>query len=213
MPKTTRILCMLLIGGMMLKAEGQTAGEVPQFYGYPMAGILMSQLDGDQASGYNKFGYNVEIITGYRWQKAGFSALEFQMSACERGSRRAFDPITFVNAFHIRCRQVELQVNGVYTLDVARLGSLNLLGGVRYGLLLSVDETEGTNPGIAEDFRKGAMMLELGATKSVSDGVLMRVTWNYSLNSAVTQDFRNVFYPTGVYHNGVGVAALFRLGK
>ena len=50
----------------------------------------MSQLDGDQASGYNKFGYNVGVITGFRWQKEGFSAMEFQMSACERGSRRAF---------------------------------------------------------------------------------------------------------------------------
>lgn len=197
----------------MLKAEGQSVGEVRKFYGHPTVGILMSQLDGDQASGYNKFGYQVGMITGYRWKTRGFSAMEFQMSACERGSRRAFDPITFVNAFHIRCRQVELQINGVYTMEAPRLGSLNLLAGVRYGRLLSVNETEGTNPGIGEDFRKGVMMLEIGATKPVLEGVLMRVTWNYSLNSAVIQDFRNVFYPTGVYHNGVGVSALLRLGK
>jgi hypothetical protein len=135
------------------------------------------------------------------------------MSACERGSRRAFDPITFVNAFHIRCRQVEMQVNGVYTVDVPRLGSLDLMGGLRYGLLLSVDETEGTNPGISDDFRRGVMMAEIGATKLLSDGVALRVTWNYGLSSAVAQDFRSVFYPTGVYHNGVGVSALFKLGK
>ncbi len=213
MSKTTRILCLLLLGGWIIRSEGQSTGEVGKFYGYPMAGVLMSQLDGDQASGYNKFGYNVGVITGFRWQKEGFSAMEFQMSACERGSRRAFDPITFVNAFHIRCRQVEMQVNGVYTVDVPRLGSLDLMGGLRYGLLLSVDETEGTNPGISDDFRRGVMMVEIGATKLLSDGVALRVTWNYGLSSAVAQDFRSVFYPTGVYHNGVGVSALFKLGK
>ena len=199
MSKTTRILCLLLLGGWIIRSEGQSTGEVGKFYGYPMAGVLMSQLDGDQASGYNKFGYNVGVITGFRWQKEGFSAMEFQMSACERGSRRAFDPITFVNAFHIRCWQVEMQLNGVYTVDVTRLGSL--------------DETEGTNPGISDDFRRGVMMAEIGATKLLSDGVALRVTWNYGLSSAVAQDFRSVFYPTGVYHNGVGVSALFKLGK
>ncbi len=183
------------------------------FYGKPLVGVIASQLDGDQASGYNKFGYQLGVVTGFRWNDDGFSALEMQMSMNERGSRRAFDPITFVNAFHIRCRQIELQVNGLYDAELPVAGVVSFSGGVRYAKLLKVEEREGTNPGISEDFKKGNMMLELGVTKGVSESLDLRFTWDYSITSAVVQDNRNLFYPTGVYHNGVGVSALFKLGK
>lgn len=183
------------------------------FYGRPLLGVIASQLDGDQASGYNKFGYQLGMVTGFRWNNDGFSGLEMQMSMNERGSRRAFDPITFVNAFHIRCRQVELQLNGLYDVEVPVVGFLSICAGIRYAKLLSVEEVEGTNPGIAEDFKKGIMMLELGVTKSLSEGVDLRLTWDYSLSNAVKQDGGNVLYPTGVYHNGVGAAVLLKLGK
>jgi hypothetical protein len=183
------------------------------FYGKPLVGVIASQLDGDQASGYNKFGYQLGMITGVRWNDDGFNALEMQMSINERGSRRAFDPITFVNAFHIRCRQVELQVNGVYDADLPVLDAVSFITGLRYAKLLKVEETEGVNPGISEDFAKGNVMIELGLTKSISNAMDLRFTWDYSLSSAVKQDRRNVLYPTGVYHNGVGVSALFKLGS
>jgi hypothetical protein len=183
------------------------------FYGKPLVGVIASQLDGDQASGYNKFGYQLGMITGVRWNDDGFNALEMQMSINERGSRRAFDPITFVNAFHIRCRQVELQVNGVYDADVPVLDAVSFIAGLRYAKLLKVEETEGVNPGISEDFAAGNVMIELGLTKSISNSMDLRFTWDYSLSSAVKQDRRNVLYPTGVYHNGVGVSALFKLGS
>lgn len=189
----------------------QPAISRPGFYGKPLLGVIASQLDGDQASGYNKFGYQVGVVTGIRWKNDGFGAMEMQMSMNERGSRRAFDPITFVNAFHIRCRQVELQVNGVYNATLPMLGSVSFLTGLRYAKLLKVEEMEGTNPGISEDFAKGNVMIELGITKEVSHAMDVRFTWDYSLSSAVRQDRRNVLYPTGVYHNGVGVSALFKI--
>lgn len=204
----------ILLSVLIYGSGWVAAREIPKplgFYGKPFLGVLASQLDGDQASGYNKFGYHLGLVTGYRMNDDGFSGIEMQMSVAERGSRRAFDPITFVNAFHIRCRQVELQVNGLYQTEVPMLGSIELLGGLRVAKLLEVVETEGTNPGIAQDFSKGNLMLEFGVTKSVGDRVDLRITWDYSLLSAVKQDFRNVFYPTGVYHNGVGVSALFDL--
>ena len=183
------------------------------FYGRPLVGVIASQLDGDQASGYNKFGYQLGMVTGFRWNDDGFSGLEMQMSMNERGSRRAFDPITFVNAFQIRCKQVELQLNGLYDVEAPVVGLLSICGGLRYAKLLSVEEVEGTNPGIAEDFRKGSMMFELGVTKSVSELMDLRLTFDYGLSNAVKQDGGNVFYPTGVYHNGVGAAVLLKLGK
>ena len=42
--------------------EGQVNREEDRgFYGFPMVGLLASQIDGDQAGGYNHFGYQLEI--------------------------------------------------------------------------------------------------------------------------------------------------------
>jgi hypothetical protein len=208
-----RFMFSILLCGIMPQVSAQNLSNPRGFYGRPVAGVLMSQLDGDQASGYNKFGYQAGIITGYRWQSTGFCAMEMQMLLCERGSRRAFDPITFVNAFHIRCRQAEIQLNGLYGFSDKRLSNLSVIGGLRFAKLLSVEEVEGSNPGISEDFRGSVMMCELGINQVVHPKVVVRLTFDYGLYSAVKSDRWNPLYPTGVYHNGVGVAALFNVGE
>ena len=60
--------------------QGQVVEEkIHSFYGRPLMGILASQMDGDQASGYNKFGYQVGMATGYRLsEKKKFDAIEMQ---------------------------------------------------------------------------------------------------------------------------------------
>ena len=146
-----------------------TDGEPMGFYGRPMLGVLMSQIDGDQASGYNKLGFQVGMSTGYRWKGKGINALEMQMALAERGSRRAFNAETMVNEFHIRCRQIELQLNAIRPLSVGGLGAVDLVAGLRAFRVLDVRETQGYNPGIANDFRKNGVMIHSGVGRTIDE--------------------------------------------
>jgi hypothetical protein len=194
-----------------LQGQG-VQGKVHSFYGRPMMGILASQIDGDQASGYNKFGYQVGMATGYRLsEKKKFDAIEMQFCMVQRGSRRAFDPLTMVNAFHIKARQIELQVAGIRKVSAGRLGAIDLLGGIRFTRLLKIEESEGYNPGIASDFAQNGLILQFAVGSRVSQLLDLRLNWDYSVMSALSQSASyNLFYPTGVYHNGVGLTALIR---
>lgn len=190
-----------------------TDGEPMGFYGRPMLGVLMSQIDGDQASGYNKLGFQVGVSTGFRWKGKGINAMEMQMALAERGSRRAFNAETMVNEFHIRCRQIELQLNAIRPLSVGGLGAVDLVAGLRAFRVLDVRETQGYNPGIANDFRKNGVMIHLGLGRTIDEHWHMRVGLDYSLNSLVKGGTQSVFYPTGVYHNGMGVTVFYNWGS
>jgi hypothetical protein len=62
-------LILFFVGGL----NGQVSKEKPNsFYGKPLIGLLACQIDGDQASGYNKFGYQVGMATGFRLGKCNF---------------------------------------------------------------------------------------------------------------------------------------------
>jgi hypothetical protein len=194
-----------------LQGQGEQ-GKVHSFYGRPMMGILASQIDGDQASGYNKFGYQVGMATGYMLsENKKLDAIEMQFCMVQRGSRRAFDPLTMVNAFHIKARQIELQVAGIRKVSAGRLGDIDLLGGIRFTRLLKIEESEGYNPGIATDFAQNGLILQFAVGSRVSQLLDLRLNWDYSVMSALSQSASyNLFYPTGVYHNGVGLTALIR---
>ncbi len=206
-----------LIGTLTFFAASSLQGQGGQekahsFYGRPMMGILASQIDGDQASGYNKFGYQVGMATGYRLsENKKLDAIEMQFCMVQRGSRRAFDPLTMVNAFHIKARQIELQVAGIRKVSAGRLGEIDFLGGIRFTRLLKIEESEGYNPGIASDFAQNGLILQLAVGSQVSQSLDLRLNWDYSIMSALSKSTSyNLFYPTGVYHNGVGLTALIR---
>ncbi len=206
-----------LIGTLTFFAASSLQGQGGQekahsFYGRPIMGILASQIDGDQASGYNKFGYQVGMATGYRLsENKKLDAIEMQFCMVQRGSRRAFDPLTMVNAFHIKARQIELQVAGIRKVSAGRLGEIDFLGGIRFTRLLKIEESEGYNPGIASDFAQNGLILQFAVGSQVSQSLDLRLNWDYSIMSALSQSTSyNLFYPTGVYHNGVGLTALIR---
>ena len=194
-----------------LQGQGEQE-KIHSFYGRPLIGILASQIDGDQASGYNKFGYQLGMATGYRLSgDKKLDAIEMQFGIVQRGSRRAFDPLTMVNAFHIKARQIEFQLAGIRNLSAGRLGRFDLLGGFRFTRLLKIEESEGYNPGIASDFAQNGLILQFAVGSRVTQVLDLRLNWDYSVMSALSQNAsHNLFYPTGVYHNGVGLTALIR---
>ena len=142
--------------------EGQVNREEDRgFYGFPMVGLLASQIDGDQAGGYNHFGYQLGMATGFRFlEEKKLDAVEMQFCLVERGSRRAFDPLTMVNAFHIKAKQLEIQLAGIRRVKTGRWGNWDVLGGLRFTRLIRIVETEGYNPGIASDFAKNGLIFQ-----------------------------------------------------
>lgn len=203
---------LLFFGASSLQGQGGQE-KIHSFYGRPMMGILASQIDGDQASGYNKFGYQVGMATGYRLsENKKLDAIEMQFCLVERGSRRAFDPLTMVNAFHIKAQQLELQLAGVKNVKAGRLGNVDLIGGIRVTRLLKIEETEGYNPGIANDYAKNGVILQFAMGYRASERMDLRLTWDYSAITLLSNPaIFNPFYANGaVYHNGVGLTAMIR---
>ena len=197
--------------------QGQVSKEkLNSFYGRPMIGVLASQIDGDQASGYNKFGYQLGMATGFRLsEERKLDALEMQFCLVERGSRRAFDPLTMVNAFHIKAQQLELQLAGVKNVKAGRLGNLDLIGGLRFTRLLKIEEPEGYNPGIANDYARNGVILQFAAGYRASERMDLRLNWDYSAITLLSNPaIFNPFYANGaVYHNGMGLTAMIRFGN
>lgn len=197
--------------------QGQVSKEkLNSFYGRPMIGVLASQIDGDQASGYNKFGYQLGMATGFRLsEERKLDALEMQFCLVERGSRRAFDPLTMVNAFHIKAQQLELQLAGVKNVKAGRLGNLDLIGGLRFTRLLKIEEPEGYNPGIANDYARNGVILQFAVGYRASERMDLRLNWDYSAITLLSNPaIFNPFYANGaVYHNGMGLTAMIRFGN
>jgi hypothetical protein len=210
-----RLIGTLLFFGAISLHGQVTIQKYHSFYGRPMIGVLASQMDGDQASGYNKFGYQVGMATGYRMaERQKLDAIEMQFCLVERGSRRAFNPETMVNAFHIKAQQLELQVAVIRNVSAGRFGNLDLLGGVRFTRLLQIVESEGYNPGIANDFAKNGLIVQFAVGSRVSKKMDLRLSWDYSAITTLSNTMiNNPFYPTGVYHNGLGITALIRFDE
>ena len=176
-----------------------------QFFAYPDLYILASQIDGDQASGYNKFGYQLGVTTGL-----GLSndrTVSFQMALSERGSRRTFNPDEpSINAFHIRYTSIDLGL-----LYGKIVNNFFVQGGIRGTYLISVSESEGYVPNIAQDYQTFGVLLDTRANYPLTDHYWVTATFQYSLMSLLNSNVSQVNYLQGgggAFHNvlGLGIA-------
>jgi hypothetical protein len=106
------------------------------------------QIDGDGASGYNKFGYTLGTVIaqnlGKGWQ------YETGIAFSERGARYPFNPdVPGRPAFHYRYQTVDLPLFFNKNLDSKWLAGL----GVRTTYLIKARETEGINLQVVDNSR------------------------------------------------------------
>ncbi|PHX77421.1 MAG: hypothetical protein CK532_06010 [Flavobacteriales bacterium] len=171
------------------------------FYWTPSASLFFCQIDGDQASGFNKLGFQFALTTGYRLKARNIDALELSMGIAERGSRRFFNAETLESAFHIRAKQIELQIAGL-----KQFGSIEALFGLRPTMLLKIQECEGVNPGIADDFARFGCLASMGMGCKLSKKVSCRLSLDYSVYSILRKNARlRLYNASGAFHNGLGV--------
>ena len=196
------LFCCSLQGQLLQKRVVDPTNFSPNsFYWTPSASLFFCQIDGDQASGFNKLGFQFAVITGYRLKSRNIDALELSMGIAERGSRRFFNAQTLESAFHIRAKQIELQIAGV-----KRFGSVEAIVGLRPTMLLKIQEAEGVNPGIADDFSRFGCLASMGVGWKLSEKVSCRLSLDYSMYSILQQKmvFR-FFNNSGAFHSGLGV--------
>jgi hypothetical protein len=186
-----------------------------RFYANTYSQAVFAQIDGDQASGYNKLGYSIGATTGIRLQDKKISALEFHIGIAERGSRRPpniDDP--GINPFHIRYQAFEAGFGVVIPMNSLPLPQLlQVYAGVRPYLLFNVVDTEAFMPSIDQDMRPFGVLLEAGARYPIHAKWLISLSAFYGATS-ISKGSSNasIYYPmgNGAYHNNFAIGFIYK---
>ncbi len=207
MKSISLIALVLLPISLFSQSQNKMNLQEGKFFSYPEVLILASQIDGDNASGYNKFGYQLGLITGVGLKNN--KSLAFTMGLSERGSRRLFNPDEpSLNAFHIRYTSIDLGL-----LYGGFINSLYCQAGARSTYLLSITETENYVPNIVQDYQKIGLLLDLKATYPLNEQYFLTATFQYSLMSLLNPTVSQVNYLTGgggAFHNVLGLGIVWK---
>ncbi len=180
-----------------------------QFYFNASLRLLASQIDGDNAVGYNKIAAKVACNTGFTLNET--ESIEMSIGLAERGSRKGTDPENLdFNVFHIRIRTLDL---GFYYNRIWK--GIDFYGGIVPTYLLSVDDIEGYNPKIQEDYRELGCLLEFGIRHPIHRNWSVSLNGTYSIYSMVKGDRITIGGNTsinpssGAYSNSVGLGIVY----
>ncbi len=209
-PKSMGLIAFILfLGSHHVKAQQG------RFYATTFTQAVFAQIDGDQASGYNKLGYSLGGITGFRLQDRNVSAVEFHLGIAERGSRRppnVDDPS--INPFHIRYQTFEAGIGVVLPIKSLPLPQLlQTYVGVRPYFLYKVEDSEMYMPSIDQDMRSFGSMLEVGARYPISEKWLLSLSAFYGVTSVLKGSSNSsMYYPmgNGAYHNNFSLGVVYR---
>ncbi|MFN5217854.1 MAG: outer membrane beta-barrel protein [Sphingomonadales bacterium] len=166
------------------------------------------QIDGDGASGYNKFGYTLGTVIaqnlGKGWQ------YETGIAFSERGARYPFNPdLPGRPAFHYRYQTVDLPLFFNKNLDAKWLTGL----GVRTTYLIKARETEGINLHVVDNSRKAGMLICAKVQYKTGKAISYRVEYQYGLVSISSSSSGSMFFPTGAYHNCISAGIQYSLSS
>lgn len=222
MMRSKYFLSLIFFGGWMFYFHSSTAQtsnsniKPKSFYYLPELQLIASQLDGDNAAGYNKFGYLGQINFG--WKQSDKQAVEIAIGFAERGSRRAYNPdIPNLNPFHIRYRSIETAFNYQFPVNALKASwdlPLDLHAGIRVGRILQIEDTEQYALFLDQVYRKSTLSLEIGARYPLNENWTISARSNYSAISMLKSGAsNNPLFPTGVYNNAIGIGLIYQLNN
>lgn len=204
-----RIANLLFLGIFSIHIAGAQERK-GDFFGYLGVRANFCQIDGDQASGYNKFGFSAGYTVGQVLKEAreGYwsylGGIEFSI----RGSRRAFNPDNPGDqSFHFVYQMVDIPL-----LISRNYKNYSVSAGLRTTYLLSAKD----NDNFVLDL--GASMRDVNMLGCVGGSYQLNETWSavleiqYSINSIRNNDARsNLLFPTGVYHNVISIGTRLQI--
>ncbi len=199
----------LVRGGMcclfFVLAQWPSFGQAPEeevprrFIGGIVAGINLSQIDGDDLSGFNQVGLNlggrVAAVLAPRWQ------LSMEMLFSQEGSHRNLGDPASAGIDRIRLQMVEVPFM-LHFLE----WKFHVKAGFSYARVITytVEDAFGEDVSDLQDYRPNLFFIRFGATYYFNPQIGLNLGWNKSLvnmeadNDAGTLLGRNI-YIRGVY--------------
>ena len=204
--KVTRISFFLWIAMCRIPAFAQDGkGDFSSAF---RVAINACQIDGDGASGYNKFGYTIGTAIAQNlsnnWQ------YETGITFSERGSRYPFNPdLPAKPSFHYRYQTIDVPIFLNKTIDSRwKVGA-----GLIITYLIKVQETEGMHPNVEQDSRKSGLLFSAKAQYKINKSLSYRVEYQYGLISVASGNAGSLFFPTGAYHNCICAGIHYNLSS
>ena len=177
-----------------------------EFASRTLLALNFCQIDGDQASGYNKFGYSA----GYLISQGIGQGWEYQTGLLytDRGSRRAFNP----DDPSMPPMHLDYQMLDIMLYLGKDLGNFKALGGLRTGYMFKAKDKEGYIQDLQGISNKVQMLAGLGAGYEFADRMALRLEGLYSINSIFRKTGNpNPFVNNGSYHNNISLGLSIRL--
>lgn len=169
-----------------------------KFTGGLAATLYASQIDGDLASGYSKFGGSIQVVTNLELSK---HTLQMRMGLSERGSRRNVTKAATGTPMHLRFRTVDLSAGILKDIkDQFELG-LSIIVARR----LSALDTEGYINNLERDSRKNYILGGISVGYVLNEHTTLRATGEYSITSIFSNTAAALRYRTGSYFNVLGL--------
>jgi opacity protein-like surface antigen len=198
--------CLAAVSFLPVGAHAQLAkGE---FASHTLLALNFCQIDGDQASGYHKFGYSA----GYLIAQGLGKGWEYQTGLLytDRGSRRAFNPDDpSLPPMHLDYQMLDIMLYMGKAIE-----RFKVLGGLRTGYMIKARDKEGYIQDLQGMSNKVQMLGGLGFSYAFTAGMALRLEGLYSINSI----FRGTGSPnplisTGSYHNNISLGLTIRLSS
>ncbi len=197
-----------LVGLMIFCEQGKAQNKKGAFSSAMHTAVNACQIDGDGASGYNKFGYTIGTVIaqnlGKGWQ------YETGIAFSERGSRYPFNPeLPGKPSFHYRYQTIDLPLYLNKTIDSRWVAG----AGVRTTYLIRARETEGIHLHVEQDSRKTGMIMCAKLQYRSSEALSYRLEYQYGLVSVSSNAAGSLFFPTGAYHNSISAGIQYTLSS
>jgi hypothetical protein len=199
----------LFLGILVLGvSEAAAQAQKGTFFSFGNLAVNFCQIDGDQAAGYNKFGYTASFQVG---QGLGNNwVYETGIGYSVRGSRRPYNPDNpALQTFNLDYQMVDVPVKLVKYLKNYCVGA-----GIITSFVVAAEDKENYILRLADDTRKVNVLGTILGGYKLTNNLRATVALQYSLSSIrVSNNSGNPFFRTGVYHNVISLGIDFNLSS
>lgn len=183
-----------------------------EFFGNFDIAVNFCQIDGDGASGFNKFGLTAGYTVGQVLKEAenGHWAYLGGAAFSVRGSRRPFDTENpSAQSFHFVYQMIDIP------LFLSRsYGKFSAGAGVRTTYLISAEDRDNFVLSLQSSMRTVNMLGCAFGDYEIKPGLRALLEFQYSINSMRAGDTRSaILFPTGVYHNVISMGIRYQPGS
>lgn len=180
------------------------AAQDKPFAGELEAKVNFCQIDGDNASGFNKFGYSVNYLVGQNLSES--ISYRIGLGFSNRGSRKPADPTNGIAGFHYDYNFIDVPV--LVRLPVKK--KFLLQAGLISSILLSAKDKERSSVNIKETSNNYQLLVCGGFSYQLKERVLFNAHYQYSVNSIYKPSSSpSVWRRNGVFHNIINVGFTF----